>query len=461
MAVTSIWAVKSRIDSVIDYVNNPEKTIEKPELIPEAITARSAVGDVIDYAGNGDKTEQMMFVTGINCDKYHAAEDFMLTKQRWGKTGGRLAYHGYQSFREGPDEMTAMQAHMIGVKLAQELWGDRFEVLVATHLNTGHYHNHFVINSVSFADGLKYVRFNSDYRKMQQASDRLCREAGLHVITDPSSARGKTYDEWIAEREGRYTIRGKIREDIDYAIRLSRTQKQFADAMRDMGYEFKLFKKDGSYLEHPGIKPPGAKGYFRFRSLGRNYEFDAIIKRIIRNQLGSDQLQYLPENSSAKKWEPTEENLKGLPFIYRKYCIRLYSYVSRPRKREYIPMSVREDIRKLHHYIAMLDFLCEYRVYDKSYIVALRESWQKHLNSLLVKRKELYSQKNHAKGLDINVIKAEIADTSHQIRDLRKKIGLCDECFNTADIVAERVNLPDRKPEQPITKPNINRRIRK
>ena len=153
MAVTAIWHVSSRVGKALDYIMNPEKTIEKPEFSPDAIAARKAIGDVIDYASNEDKTERMMYVTGINCNPETALEDFMNTKRHWGKTGGRLAYHGYQAFLEGEGKITAETAHEIGVKLAQELWGDRFEVVVATHLNTKHLHCHFVINSVSFVDG--------------------------------------------------------------------------------------------------------------------------------------------------------------------------------------------------------------------------------------------------------------------------------------------------------------------
>ena len=201
----------------------------------QPIDARKAVGDVIDYASNGEKTDQMMFVTGINCSPDTATEEFMSTKRFWGKTDGRLAYHGYQAFKEGDGEITAEKAHDIGVKLAQELWGDRFEVVVATHLNTGHYHNHFVVNSVSFIDGLKYIRTNADYRQMRAVSDRLCKEARLHVVEDPSTKKGRSYNERMMERQGKSTIRGTIREDIDYAIRMSRTEKQFAATMKELG----------------------------------------------------------------------------------------------------------------------------------------------------------------------------------------------------------------------------------
>ena len=104
----------------------------------------------------------------------------MATKNHWDKTDGRICYHGYQSFAKG--ETTAETAHAIGVELAKRLWGERFEVLVATHCNTGCYHNHFVINSVSFLDGYKFYNSPADYQRMREESDRLCIEYGLSVI---------------------------------------------------------------------------------------------------------------------------------------------------------------------------------------------------------------------------------------------------------------------------------------
>lgn len=78
------------------------------------------------------------------------------TKKQFCKTDGILGFHAFQSFAEG--EVSPDKAHLIGVKLAEEMWGDRFEVVVSTHLNTLHIHNHFVINSVSFADGKRYYK---------------------------------------------------------------------------------------------------------------------------------------------------------------------------------------------------------------------------------------------------------------------------------------------------------------
>ena len=451
MAVTSIWAVTARVDQALNYIMNPEKTTEKPELSAEAIAARQAVGDVISYASNSDKTEQMMYVTGVNCTPETALEDFMRTKRFWDKTDGRIAYHGYQSFREGDGEITAEKAHEIGVKLAQELWGDRFEVVVATHLNTGHYHNHFVVNSVSFMDGLKYRRTMDDYRKMREVSDRLCREAKLHVVDEPSIQKGKSYDEWKAEREGRATVRGSIRSDIDYAIRLSRSEYDFVRTMEGLGYEFKFFKPDGTNYEHPGLKPPGAKSYFRFRGLGDGYDYESIRRRIIANTL----VPGTPLLIESKSHGPNIEQVQGkdLPSTYKRYCIRLYALVSKPKhsKREYIPMALREDIAKLDQYIEQMDFLYQHRLDDKQSLQSMRANLQHDLNSLIFQRRKMYSAKKKLiqrnAGPLITQKTKEISDISRKIREVRKKLQMCDAVINSTDRVVKNDAAPVKEPE--------------
>jgi hypothetical protein len=117
-----MWAVHCRLDHLVDYVSNAEKT-ENPNF--------SDLHDVLEYAGNKDKTEQKYFVSGINCQPESAYSAMSEALKMSDKKLRVLAYHGYQSFAEG--EVTAETAHEIGVKLAQELWGERFQVIVATH----------------------------------------------------------------------------------------------------------------------------------------------------------------------------------------------------------------------------------------------------------------------------------------------------------------------------------------
>ena len=211
MAVTSIWRVHGRIGKVLDYVENAEKTT--------AVSSGDGdLSDVIDYAIQQRKTSQTQvrdgeevvqrFVSGINCHPNTAKMEMQKIKKFYGKEDGVIAYHGYQSF--APGEATPEIAHEIGIKLAQQLWGDRYQVLVATHLDrANHLHSHFVINTVSFVDGIKYHRTKEDYQEMRRVSDALCREYGLTVIRN-SKGRGMTYNEWAAEKdEANITANGK------------------------------------------------------------------------------------------------------------------------------------------------------------------------------------------------------------------------------------------------------------
>ena len=102
---------------------------------------------------------------------------------------------------------------------------------------------------------------------MREVSDRLCREHGLSVIRYPEG-KGKNYSEWSAEKNGKPTHAGIIKTDIDKAIWASVTEREFFDALTNMGFEFKLYRKDGTPLERPSLRPKGAERFRRFDRLG-------------------------------------------------------------------------------------------------------------------------------------------------------------------------------------------------
>ena len=138
MATTAIWDVRGWLGKVVHYVENPDKTTE-PAFSKQDV---QGLRDVMNYALQDYKTEQQYYVTGIHCRPETARQEMLLTRKQFQKEGGIVAFHGYQSF--APGEVTPQLAHEIGVNLAKKLWGDRFQVLVATHLDKAHLHNHFV-----------------------------------------------------------------------------------------------------------------------------------------------------------------------------------------------------------------------------------------------------------------------------------------------------------------------------
>ena len=318
MAVTSIWPIKGRVDKVINYARNPEKTHDK-----ERLSELHEIEGVVEYAADEMKTEKRAYVTCLNLHSEEtAAQEFMETKRLMHNEGGRSCYHGYQSFKA--DEVDADTAHSIGVALARELWGDRFQVVIATHCNTGHYHNHFVINSVSDVDGKKFYNSPADYRRMREVSDRLCREAKISVIECPADRRAN-YGEWLAEKNGKPTMRNRIREDIDRAILASTTEREFLRVMKEMGYEVITKTPKGSPRVHPIVRIVDGGKNFRLDKLGEYYELDSIKQRIQNNYRRKTPFPKVAEDTKAPYYQYKEKAKKatGLYALYLYYCYML------------------------------------------------------------------------------------------------------------------------------------------
>lgn len=421
MAVTSIWDIKGRVDKVINYAANPEKTINENY---GEMASLHAIDGVVEYAADDMKTEKQFYVDGINCDPEFAAEQFMDTKRHYKKTGGIVAFHGYQSFQK--NEVTAEIAHKVGMELAQRLWGDRFEVVVATHLNTGHYHNHFVLNSVSYKDGYKYYDQKKTYYEMRRVSDELCRKYRLSVIENPGQG-GKNYGEWLAEKQGRPTRRSLIREQIDNAIDQSTTTRHFVSAMEEMGYEL-IFK--GKY---PRVKPPGSPTFFRLYNLGVNYTPEAIKERILHNI--ERKLPFPVEKRKPKNYEfrgnlKTAKKLTGLRALYIHYCYKLKTVRPHPSSNKRMHFLLREDLIKLDKIIAESKLLFEQKIDTNDQLVFYKASLMEKINDFTEDRQKLRNElkrlvrsNNEEKQIET---KDEITVISTDLKKLRREVKLCD-----------------------------------
>ena len=205
MAYTKVFAIRARLDDRVKYAVNGEKT---------------ELDERIVYTADPEKTDTVRFVTTLNCRPAETAFAAMQkTKKKYKKTGGVLGYHFIQSF--APGEVTPEKAHEIGCEFARRLFGEDYEVVIGTHLDKAHPHNHIVVNSVSRTDGHKYHSSpESYYNDVRGTSDALCRENDLSVITP--QGKGKHYAEWKAEQGGKPTVRGVIRTDIDTKTNLKR-----------------------------------------------------------------------------------------------------------------------------------------------------------------------------------------------------------------------------------------------
>ena len=454
MATTSIWAVKGWLGKVVLYIENPEKT-ENPQFYRQKdmtdVQAQN-LSDVIDYAARPDKTTEALdsesvpilrqLVSGVNCLPATARDEMLAVKKRFGKEDGVVAYHGYQSFATG--EATPEMAHEIGVKLVRKLWGEKYQVLVATHLDKeNHLHSHFVVNSVSFVDGIRYHRTGKDYYEMRTVSDELCREYGLSVVEKPQPGKAKHYGEWRAEQEQRPTWRGLIRSEIDGLIRESVSEKQFYYLLRQKGYAIK-FGKDIS------VRPPGKERFVRLsRNFGAAYTEDGIRRRILSQPLPQVPHPEVPKErkkvySAQGKWQKTRK-ITGFRALYFHYCYLLGIFPkNRPQQsRKRLHFLLREDLLKLDAITAETRLLIGHRIDTAEQLFSYRDKVSEKITVLTEKRKQLYkTQRTAAVKSDPEKaaeVKTQITALSKELAALRKKVILCNSIAERSGVIKNKI----------------------
>ena len=453
MAVTSLWRVRGYIGKVLLYAENPDKTTN-PETIPSVPEANhEALEDVIAYAGREAATNQRQLVTGVNCTAGTARSEMIAVKKRFRKEDGTIAYHGYQSFREG--EVTPEQAHRIGIRLAEKLWGERYQVLVATHVDkASHIHSHFVINTVSFVDGRKFYRSNSDYARMREVSDRLCREYGLPVVRRPEGRR-ENYSAWSAEKNGKPTNRSLIRTDIDRAIAASLTEAEFFQTLADMGYELKLTAESGKTLQRPSLRPQGSARFYRFDRLGEEYTLDAIESRILERIRRQEPFPK-DEQRRYRKYRtehPPRTKAKGIAALYYYYCYELHILIRFPASVPRLSATVRQDLRKLDRLDEQTRFLAENQIETYADLDKYQEHASGKITTLTAARAGLRNKLKRTirTGDETSIleVKQQIAEVSGEIKELQASLIICDSVRQRAeDLRAQLDALQNERKEQ-------------
>ena len=219
---------------------------------------RGALGSVLRYTQQEEKTlwEGQRLVSGWNCTAQSALSEMQLTKERFQKTDGRQYYHFVQSFSES-DNLTPQEANAIGLELAQREFPD-FEVLVATHIDTDHLHNHLVVNSVSFRNGRKLHQSAADLQAHRQVNDEICATHGLEILPPPEK---QVKQKRMSTREYRSAAKGeswkfRLMNTIDQCMHYASTREDFISLMESEGYQVRWMdsRKNITYTTPEGMK---------------------------------------------------------------------------------------------------------------------------------------------------------------------------------------------------------------
>jgi len=413
------------LKDVIDYAENPDKTTDHKYLDDDLYRALS-------YTQNDEKTDKKMYVSTINCPKHDPYGAMMATKRQFGKMGGNVAYHGFQSFK--PGEVTPEEAHQIGMETAQKMWGDEYQIVVTTHLNTENVHNHMVINSVSFKTGRKFENHVSDHYKLREISDAVCREYGKSVLENATFYGGEKKAYWV-RKNGGMTHRDMLRRDIDEALSMTASYAAFYRYLEGLGYQFTR-DRNGN---HPALIATGWQRAVRLDRLGEKYTPDAIRDRLIDNQR-------LPElyvtHYPAKRRTPLMELEREMKRLGRMSSIELIFELfvallklctgTNLSENKSVPLSpqLREEVRKMDQYAEDTRLLCKYHIGTAEELSAFREETIQKIRGLEQERSAIYNKIRRAAEPEKIQLKEQAKVISQQIAPLRKELKCTDRIWD-------------------------------
>ena len=217
-----------------------------------------ALGGVLHYVQQEEKTtwEDRRLVSGWNCTAQSVYDEMRLTKEQFDKTDGRQYYHFVQSF-DKQDDLSPQEVHTMGLELAQREFPN-FEVLVATHVDTGHFHNHLVVNSVSFQSGKKLHQSAADLQAHRRVNDEICAAHGLEILPPPQK---QVKQKRMSTREYRSAAKGeswkfRLMNTIDLCMRYASSKEEFISLMESEGYQVRWTdnRKNITYTTPTGMK---------------------------------------------------------------------------------------------------------------------------------------------------------------------------------------------------------------
>ena len=297
------------------------------------------------------------------------------------------------------------------------MWGDRFQVIVTTHLDREHLHNHFCVNSVSFKDGGKYNFSKKELKRLRDTSDRLCREHGLSVVERPHKAPSRQV--WLDEQAGKPTRYNIYRADVQEAIDRSITGRGMVQYLRGRGY---IVDSTGPNLK---IRLPQYPHFTRLDTLNPQWTNQRIERLIYDRDISEFGSLERPRVLEIPDWLKTVyQPRKRTTKIYRLYLDYCYQLGILPKGTTYHPASpqLRADIRHLDDIDRQTRYLASHNIETVEELLADRSKKEVQLESLVDQRTKLQNKIRRASPEQKILLRKEKAEVTARITALRKDI---------------------------------------
>ena len=382
---------------------------------------------LIEYVMNGDKTDEMKYVSGVNCLPETAYEEMIDTKNRFNKGKEKIiGYHLIQSFAEG--EVTPEIAHELGLEYVNEVFGKDFEVVVATHLNTDNVHNHIVINSVSLKTGKKFYDYHASRDYLRIVSDCICQYYGLSVLEDKIWKHKGAYKRFAKENP----YMQMVKSDVDRCLAEALYEKDFAKRMKELGYDYSNDYEQGLVI----IDNTRDRKVYLQKFFGDNYSHDKVINRI---------LDYENKNTAqyGKKYKMSIEEykkmleikrkieIKKLPLLYILFCL-LLKIDPLPAKMDFknarvpITKEMRIELKYMNELSRQAVLLTENKIDSLDDLNTFRTKLEDEVRTLKGARENLQRKKRKSTNQeDITKFDEELKILAPKIKQLNTDIQNC------------------------------------
>ena len=280
---------------------------------------------------------------------------------------------------------------------------------------------------------MRYYDQTKTYNQLREMSDRICEEHGLSVIRTPEHS-SLSYADWQKENDEVSGTKKHLYEDLDAVLEYVTSFEQFKREIQNRGY---VLEYRGSFLR---IRPDEGKKFYRLDRLGEGYTVEDIRERCRQNYYDNSRNEYdyysLPRRDRSK-------GIAGL-YGYYVYLLKIYPKMDLSLSRE-VYVSLREESRKAKMYSEEAVLLDENKIKTADDMRRFTQSVSDQFRELAVKRSKLRNKLRRMTDSEaMQSIKDEMYALTDEMKELRRKMKLCEDIARRSGAVEAVVNTIDR-----------------
>lgn len=260
------------------------------------------------------------------------------------------------------------------------------------------------------------------------------------------------YAEWKALNEGKPTIRGQVREELDEVIKSAYTMQIFWKELERRGY---VVHRKGENIKYTSIIPPFGKRPIRLDKLGAQYSETAIMERItaerngIRTMTPMQCRKIYKYNGNLKK--VPRKKLKGFQALYFHY-LYLFKKIRKKQTPQRVSFFMRDEIIKFECYQKQFKFLYSHGIETAEQLQAYQTEQEKQIENLTENRQDLYNERNNTD--EQWEISQQISEINGALKVCRADVRMCRAIFTDADRIKEKYHTAQELQTQAIEKQN-------